>query len=199
MRVIVGLGNPGREYEGSRHNAGFLVVAGLADGCGIKLSAGRGDFMMGKGRMGGAHVALVMPLTYMNSSGLAVAQALEQTGSTVEELLVVCDDVDLPLGQLRIRAAGSDGGHRGLASVAASTGTQEFARLRLGVGRPPDGDDTAGFVLEEFSGDEGPAVEEMVASAVEAVRVMQRDGIERAMTIFNRRISPAAGGESREE
>jgi PTH1 family peptidyl-tRNA hydrolase len=195
VRVIVGLGNPGKDYQGSRHNAGFLVVAGLAEGCGIRLSAGRGDFMSGSGRLGGESVTLVMPLTYMNSSGRAVSQVLSQTGASVDELLVVCDDVDLPLGQLRLRTSGSDGGHRGLASIIGALGTQDFARLRLGVGRPPDGDDTADFVLDGFDEGEGPVVDDMVDRATQAVRVLVRDGIERAMTVFNRKIAPAESGE----
>ncbi|MCK4512390.1 aminoacyl-tRNA hydrolase, partial [bacterium] len=141
MRVIAGLGNPGKEYEGSRHNVGFLVVAGLADGCGIRLSAGRGDFMTGVGRIAGTHVRFVMPLTYMNGSGRAVEQVLEEMGAMPDEVLVICDDVNLPLGQLRFRRSGSAGGHNGLSSVIERLGTEGFARLRLGVGRPPDGDE----------------------------------------------------------
>jgi PTH1 family peptidyl-tRNA hydrolase len=199
VRVIAGLGNPGREYEGSRHNAGFLVVAGLADECGIKLSAGRGDFMMGEGRLAGARVALVMPLTYMNGSGRAVRQVLDGAGSTVEELLVVCDDVDLPLGQLRLRGSGSDGGHRGLRSIVNALSTEQFARLRLGVGRPPVGDATADFVLDGFSEEEIPTVNDMIDRAVQAVRVLVRDGLERAMTVYNRKIAPAEDVGFREE
>jgi PTH1 family peptidyl-tRNA hydrolase len=191
VRVIVGLGNPGREYEGSRHNVGFLVVAGLADGCGIRLSAGRGDFMSGSGRLAGEHVTLVMPLTFMNASGRAVAQVLERHGATPSDLLVVCDDVDLPLGQLRLRRSGSCGGHRGLKSIIDSLGTDDFARLRAGVGRPPAGDETADFVLDAFSDAERQAVDEMVERAVQAARVMVRDGIDRAMTVFNRRVDSA--------
>jgi peptidyl-tRNA hydrolase, PTH1 family len=199
VRVIVGLGNPGADYEGSRHNAGFLVVAGLADGCGIKLSAGRGDFMMARCRLEGRHVLLVMPLTYMNASGHAVRQALDSAGATVDELVVVCDDVDLPLGQIRLRGSGSDGGHRGLRSIIAALGTDRFARLRLGVGRPPDGGDTADFVLDDFAEDEVPKAGEMIDRAVHAVRALLRDGIEKAMTIYNRRATPSDRGESQEE
>jgi len=194
----VGLGNPGKEYEGSRHNAGSLVVAGLADECGIRLSAGRGDFVGGRGRCAGEPVMLVVPLTYMNASGRAVAQALDEAEAGPGELLVVCDDVDLPLGQLRLRAAGGDGGHRGLASVIAALGTEEFARLRLGVGRPPEGGDTADYVLDAFSVEEGATVREMVERGAEAVRTMLREGIEQAMTVFNRRTDRSTGSESQE-
>lgn len=198
MRVIAGLGNPGKEYEGSRHNAGSLVVAGLADECGIRLSAGRGDFVGGSGRCAGEPVMLVVPLTYMNASGRAVAQALDEAEAGPGELLVVCDDVDLPLGRLRLRAGGGDGGHRGLASVIAALGTEEFARLRLGVGRPPEGSDTADYVLDAFSEEEGATVREMVERGAEAVRTMLREGIEQAMTVFNRRTDRSTGSESQE-
>ena len=194
----MGLGNPGKEYEGSRHNAGSLVVAGLADECGIRLSAGRGDFVGGRGRCAGEPVMLVVPLTYMNASGRAVAQALDEAEAGPGELLVVCDDVDLPLGRLRLRAAGGDGGHRGLASVIAALGTEEFARLRLGVGRPPEGGDTADYVLDAFSVEEGATVREMVERGAEAVRTMLREGIEQAMTVFNRRTDRSTGSESQE-
>jgi PTH1 family peptidyl-tRNA hydrolase len=193
VRVIVGLGNPGSEYEGSRHNVGFIVVAGLADGCGIRLSAGRGDFMSGSGRLAGEHVTLVMPLTFMNASGRAVAQVLDQRGATPSDLLVICDDVDLPLGQLRLRRSGGYGGHRGLSSIIDSLGTDEFARLRVGVGRPPAGDETADFVLNAFADDEGQTVDEMVERAGQAVRVLVKDGIDRAMTVFNRKIDASPG------
>jgi PTH1 family peptidyl-tRNA hydrolase len=193
VRVIAGLGNPGREYEGSRHNVGFLVVAGLADGCGIRLSAGRGDFMTGVGRIAGTHVRFVMPLTYMNGSGRAVEQVLEEMSALPDEVLVICDDVNLPLGQLRFRRSGSAGGHNGLSSVIERLGTEGFARLRLGVGRPPDGDEMVDFVLDRFAESERPDVDEMVSRAVAAVELMARDGIGAAMTVFNRRTDLAQG------
>lgn len=198
MTVIAGLGNPEKKYEGSRHNVGFLVVAGLADGCGIRLSAGRGDFMSGAGRIAGADARLVMPLTYMNRSGIAVEQVLEQAGAGPEELLVVCDDVNLPMGQLRLRTGGSAGGHNGLASIIERLGTDAFARLRLGVGGPSDGDDLADFVLDRISDDERPYLDEMVVRAREAVELLLRDGIEAAMNVFNRRVDPA-GSEGPQE
>ncbi len=193
MRVIAGLGNPGSEYEGSRHNVGFLVVAGLADGSGIRLSAGRGDFMSGVGQIAGTRVRFVMPLTYMNGSGRAVEQVLEEMSATPDEVLVICDDVNLPLGQLRFRRSGSAGGHNGLSSVIERLSTEGFARLRLGVGRPHDGDEMVDFVLDRFADAERPEVNEMVSRAVAAVELMLRDGIGAAMTVFNRRMDPADG------
>ncbi len=176
---------------GSRHNVGFLVVAGLADGCGIRLSAGRGDFMSGVGRIAGVAARLVMPLTYMNRSGLAIAQVLEETNTAPDELLVVCDDVNLPLGQLRLRAAGSAGGHNGLSSVIERLHTESFARLRVGVGRPPDGDDMVDFVLDVFRDEERTDVDEMIGRAVGAVELLLSDGIEATMTMFNRKTDIA--------
>ena len=193
MRVIAGLGNPGKEYEGSRHNVGFLVVAGLADGCGIRLSAGRGDFMSGVGQLAGTRVRFVMPLTYMNGSGRAVEQVLEEMGATPDEVLVICDDVNLPLGQLRFRRSGSAGGHNGLSSVIERLSTDGFARLRLGVGRPPDGDEMIDFVLDRFAEAERPDLNEMVNRAVAAVELLVRDGMDSAMSVFNRRMAPADG------
>ncbi|MFH1865430.1 MAG: aminoacyl-tRNA hydrolase [Candidatus Eisenbacteria bacterium] len=198
MRVIAGLGNPEKKYEGSRHNVGFLVVAGLADGCGIRLSAGRGDFMSGVCQIAGAAVRLVMPLTYMNRSGVAVEQVLEETIAGPEQLLVVCDDTNLPLGQIRLRSGGSAGGHNGLASIIERLGTEGFARLRLGVGPPPEGGDLADFVLDRIGDDDRPDLDEMVGRAVEAVKLLLSDGIEAAMTVFNRKMDPA-GSEGPQE
>ncbi len=149
--------------------------------------------MSGVGQIAGTHVRFVMPLTYMNGSGRAVEQVLEETGATPEEVLVICDDVDLPLGQLRLRGSGSAGGHNGLASVIERLSTEGFARLRLGVGRPPDGDEMVDFVLDRFAEAERPEVNEMVSRAVAAVELMLKDGIGAAMTEFNRRMDPAEG------
>ena len=189
----MGLGNPGREHRGSRHNVGFLVVAGLAERLRIRLSAGRGDFMSGRGSIAGKPVLLVTPLTYMNRSGLAVSRVLDEYDAFPDDLLVVCDDVDLPLGQLRLRASGSDGGHRGLASIVAATGTERFARLRCGVGRPPQETDTAEFVLDGFTPAEEEEAGSMIENAVDAVHLAVTEGLGPAMTRFNRRIQRAEG------
>jgi len=192
VRVIVGLGNPGDEYRGSRHNVGFLVIAGLARESGVRLAAGRGDFLRGLGRVGGRDAALVLPLTFMNRSGTAVVQALGELESGPEDLLVVCDDVSLPLGSLRIRKRGGDGGHRGLGSIISSLGSREFARLRIGIGMPEQAFEMVDFVLGRFHGDEAPIVEEATSLAIEAIETALARGIETAMNAYNRR--PAAGG-----
>jgi PTH1 family peptidyl-tRNA hydrolase len=187
VRVIVGLGNPGGEYKVSRHNAGFLVVAGLARAHRIRLAAGRGDFMSGTGRVAGREALLVLPLTYMNESGRAVGEAMAVADAPPVDLLVVCDDVNLPLGRLRLRLGGSDGGHRGLRSVIGALGTDAFPRLRLGVGAPPTGSDTADYVLDSFSESERGAMEDMVRRAQEAVEAVLAVGFEKTMSAVNRR------------
>jgi peptidyl-tRNA hydrolase, PTH1 family len=196
VRVIVGLGNPGAEYEGTRHNVGFLVVAGLAEEFRVRLSAGRGDFISGYGRVAGQEAVLAMPLTYMNRSGLAVARLLDETDAPPSDLLVICDDVNLPLGQLRLRSSGSDGGHNGLASIISYLGTEAFPRLRLGVGMPAPERDMADYVLDRFLKDEEDTVSDMVARAKDAIRDVLREGIDRAMALHNRRLSPSAEDEA---
>jgi PTH1 family peptidyl-tRNA hydrolase len=198
VRVIAGLGNPGDEHRDSRHNAGLVVVAALANEFGIRLSAGRGDFVSGVGSVAGTTAELVLPLTYMNRSGDAVVAAMASRGAAPEDLLVVCDDVDLPLGQLRLRRRGGDGGHKGLRSIIARLGTDDFARLRLGVGRPPEGMDTGDHVLDLFLPEERPIVDDMKSRALDAIVLTLREGIEVAMNVHNRRPD-ALGGNDPEE
>lgn len=195
MRVIVGLGNPGDQYRGSRHNAGYLVVAGLARAHSIRLAAGSGDFMSGPGSVGGQRALLVLPLTYMNDSGRAVSQVVAQADALPDDVLVVCDDVNLPLGRLRMRVAGSDGGHKGLRSVARALGTEGFPRLRLGVGAPREDCDTADYVLDGFLDSELATVEEMVGRAQEAIEMALAEGYQKAMSAYNRgeRVEDAQG------
>lgn len=185
MNVIVGLGNPGEKYRTARHNTGLNVVAGLARGHGVKLRAGRGDFMSGAGRISGREVELVVPLTYMNASGRAVVEVLCSRARGADDLLVVCDDVSLPLGRLRFRAGGSDGGHNGLASIIGALGTERFARLRLGVGGAPEGVDLADYVLEPFEPRELPVVEEMSRRAIAGLEFLLARGIDAAMNEYN--------------
>jgi len=186
VRVIAGLGNPGDEYRGSRHNAGFLVVTGLASEHAIRLAAGHDGSVSGTGRVAGQPVLLVLPQDFMNASGPPIARALEAAGAGHDDLLVVCDDIALPLGRLRLRASGSDGGHRGLRSVAGALATERFARLRLGVGAPPDEGDAADYVLDRFGPDERAAVDAMVSKAIEAVAFLLARGIGQAMSVYNR-------------
>jgi len=194
-KLVVGLGNPGREYADTRHNVGFAVLDRLADqrDCSFrnrwKFSAGVTEFTLN-----GEKVVLVKPRTYMNRSGGAVAALLNWLKIVPAEMLVVADDADLPLGQIRLRASGGSGGHNGLRSIIESLGgNEEFARLRVGIGRTaPLGTDITGHVLGKFAAPERDAAEQAVATAVEAIESCLRDGVEDAMNRFNRK-SPRAG------
>ena len=199
MKLIVGLGNPGPRYRGTRHNVGFRVVDGFASRLGIPLEQSRFDGRFGRGRVHGIDVGLLEPQTFMNDSGRAVAAALGflPIDEVSTDLLVVYDDADLPLGRLRLRARGGDGGHLGLRDVIASIGTQELPRLRFGIGRPPDSQDTVAHVLEEFSSSETDALAQALGHASAAVEALLAEGIVAAMDRFN--APTAAEGAAREE
>lgn len=191
MMLIVGLGNPGPEYAKTRHNVGFMVVERLAAQSG---AAGTGPVrwrlrcraLVADTSIQGQKAILARPQTYMNNSGEAVGPLLRWYGLIPAELLVICDDLDLSPGQIRIRKKGGDGGHRGLKSIIAALGTNEFARLRIGIGRPEEpAGDVIRWVLGRFNLQEAPVMEEVLARAVQAVRVILSEGIEKAMNQFN--------------
>jgi PTH1 family peptidyl-tRNA hydrolase len=183
----VGLGNPGARYQRTRHYAGFMVIDELAARA---RAAGRiaSDAWLAEATLAGEPALLVKPLAYMNASGEPVARLLAERGATPAELVVVVDDVALPLGRLRVRERGSDGGHNGLRSLILTLGSDEFARVRIGVGldEPPDVD-LADFVLGEFLPEELPRVREMVSLAADAVACLLQDGAAAAMNRFNGR------------
>jgi len=185
MRLIVGLGNPGEKYRRTRHNAGFMVIDELAE----RLTPGPRerleDAWAVKAEIAGERVVLVKPQSFMNRSGPVVDSALRWFNAEPESLLVVSDDVALPLGSLRIRARGSHGGQNGLRSIIEAIGTEEFARLRFGVGSSEPVIDLAGFVLSDFTDTEVLRVQEMVSRAADAVFTMVESGIESAMNAFN--------------
>lgn len=183
MLLIVGLGNPGREYERTRHNAGFMLVDLLALEAGIKLDK-KGKGFWGKGRIAGEDVVLLKPQTFMNLSGEAVSEVRAFYKIQAGAMIVAYDDCDLPIGKLRIRKDGGSGGHRGVNSIIATLGSKDFPRIRLGVGRPPHGD-TANYVLSPFTKDEQPALEEMLCRGKESVEVLITGGIDQAMNMFN--------------
>ena len=185
MRCIAGLGNPGAEYAVTRHNIGFRVVEVLATRHGITLARRRLQAMFGRGRLGGLEVVLAQPQTFMNNSGLAVRRLLEYYGLEPEHLLVIADDINLDLGQLRLRRSGSHGGQKGLRSVGQHLGMTDFARLRVGVGRLPAGRDATAFVLSPFRAAEREAAEAAIQRAADAVECAVQEGLEPAMGRFN--------------
>lgn len=193
MKLVVGLGNPGPDYANTRHNVGFRIVECLAARCGIGLDRERFGGRFGSGRWQGIELALLEPQTYMNRSGSAAAAAVAGLPVTdpAQDLLVAFDDVDLPLGQVRLRAGGGAGGHRGLTDVIAQLGTRAIPRLRFGVGRPPPGVSTTDHVLAPFTPDEEAVLPPAVARAAQALEAALRDGLDRAMTQYN---APAAEG-----
>jgi PTH1 family peptidyl-tRNA hydrolase len=195
VKLIVGLGNPGRRYRGTRHNVGFAVVDELARRAGTAFEAAPADALMARAKPGGGGVLLAKPLTLMNLSGGAVGELARYFRIGLPDLLVVADDVNLPLGRLRARAQGSDGGHKGLRSIIERLGTEGFARLRVGVGRGDPARDLADHVLAGFDPDERAAAETAVMRAADAAEVFVGAGIEAMMNQFNRPEEPPAGRE----
>jgi PTH1 family peptidyl-tRNA hydrolase len=191
MKIVVGLGNPGGRYAGTRHNVGFEVVDGLAEAPGVGRWQSRFQAQVAEAREGAHKLLLVKPETFMNLSGRAVRQLVDFYQAPLGDLLVVCDDFNLPLGRLRVRARGTHGGHNGLRDIQAHLGTTEYARLRIGVGGPPE--DAVDHVLGRFRPSERPVIEDAVARAVQAVVVWVHQGVEACMNRFN--ADPAQGGE----
>ncbi|MFO7768445.1 MAG: aminoacyl-tRNA hydrolase [bacterium] len=183
--LIVGLGNPGREYEGTRHNVGFEVADLLADRLQVGFSSGRGDYVTATVLVEGDRVVLAKPTTYMNLSGHAVRDLVAFYKTDMERLLVVVDDVNLPLGTLRLRPEGSEGGHKGLASIICQLGRDDFARLRIGVGREQMPFDLRGFVLDRFDDDELTVIRETVRTAADAAESFIKDGVSETMNRYN--------------
>lgn len=188
MKLIVGIGNPGREYAETRHNLGFRVADALARQFGIACDRRRFSALVGGGQIGPERVLLLKPQTYVNESGIAVREAVQWYGLALEDVLVICDDFALPLGWLRTRRQGSSGGHKGLQSVAGALGTEEFARLRLGIGSSAPGVAYGrDYVLAGFMPEELPEVEKMIAAAADAAVVWVEKGLEACMAKTNRR------------
>ena len=185
MVVAFGLGNPGDRYNHTRHNIGKEVIADLVRRLGLSLKPGKGEFAYA--RDPATDLALVLPTTYVNLSGVSAAEALGFFRADRESLLVVCDDFNLPLGAIRIRKKGSDGGHNGLGSIIYQLASTEFPRLRLGVGPVPPDTDPADFVLSRFTGDEEALVADLKTEAAEALMAIAASGLEHAMNTYNRR------------
>lgn len=189
MKIVLGIGNPDEKYAGTRHNVGWMTVDALCEKMGKKFKKAGFEFWAAEGRLGRHEVALVKTWTYVNETGRAIPELRSRWG---DGLMVVCDDVNLPLGSVRIRKDGSSGGHNGLKSVEAALGTNAYARMRLGVG---GGRPDPNWVLGRFTKEERPVVEETVAYAGDALRSWMDDGIDKCMTKFNRKPPSDEAGE----
>jgi peptidyl-tRNA hydrolase, PTH1 family len=188
VKLIVGLGNPGYEYSFTPHNLGFMAVDRLAETCGAEVSHREAQALTAATEIEGVDVVLAKPQTFMNLSGMAVARLLARYALPVRDLIVLVDDVDLPLGSLRIRQRGSAGGHNGLKSVIGALEADEFVRVRMGVQPDVLVEDRACYVLGRFRKSDLEAVSEMLGQTVDAVRVVLKEGPQQAMNRFNRRV-----------
>ena len=188
MKLIVGLGNPGLIYSGSRHNIGFEVIKSLAGVQKIALRKEKNTkALLGKGKIGKSHILLVLPLTFMNLSGEAVKPILKYFKIALTDLLVVCDDLDLEFGRIKIRSQGSSAGHRGIKSIADSLNSTEFNRLRVGIGRPEEDSDASDFVLSHFNREEKKDIPVIIDRSVQCCRFWVEEGTDKTMNIFNNR------------
>lgn len=183
--VIIGLGNPGPKFQNSRHNIGYRCMEVLAKRHQVALSDRRPHIALGKGNLGGISVLFGKPRTFMNDSGRAIKYLTDRFAITPAQLLVITDDMDIPLGKLRLRPAGGSGGHRGLQSIISELQSSDFPRLRVGIGRPHPLDDVVDHVLSDFSNDEKPLLEEVVEKAVFMVEIVLSEGLHEAMNRFN--------------
>lgn len=186
--IIVGLGNPGREFRETRHNIGFMLVNRLAERLGIEFSRMESKSLVTKGDYRGFRLILAKPMTYMNLSGQAVSSLVRFYKVILENLLVIYDDVDLPLGTLRLRPGGGAGGHKGMQSIIQQLGTPDFPRLRLGIDRPPGKRSAASYVLKDFSTDENEFLPVILDQGVDAALTFVTDGIDIAMNNYNSSI-----------
>ncbi len=187
MYIIIGLGNPTREYEATRHNIGFDIITRISDDYHIPLDFKKHKAICGKGFIEGEKVVLAKPQTYMNLSGESVRELVDFYKVTPQEIIVIYDDISLEVGQLRLRKQGSAGGHNGIKSILNHLGTQEFPRIKVGVGDKPKGWDLADYVLSRFSEDDQPIIRDSMKKASEAVKTIIKDGMESAMNLYNKK------------
>ncbi len=185
MLLVVGLGNPGTRYTSTRHNVGFRFIDLLAKKAEIRLNDRRAKAVLGQGRIAGHDAVLAKPRTFMNNSGEGIEYLLARFGERPSELLVVYDEMALPTGRIRLRAAGSHAGHNGIRSIISAVHTDGFPRLRIGVGQPSNGGDSVPHVLGKFSKEEEPLIAQALQDAVSAVHCMLEESIDVAMNRFN--------------
>jgi PTH1 family peptidyl-tRNA hydrolase len=183
-KLIVGLGNPGRKYAHNRHNVGFQCLDRLAQAHGLSFTQRRAKASLALGKIADVRVVLARPLTYMNLSGQAVRPLVSFYKLSLEDILVIHDDLDLPLGTTRLRPEGGSGGHKGMRSIIEALGSQAFPRLRVGISRPP-GNDAVSYVLSDFTADEQITLESVYERVMAAVELFLRKGIEAAMNAYN--------------
>lgn len=187
MKLIAGLGNPTDEYAKTKHNVGFMLVDELASSIGATAWKTKQDALIAEGRIGAEKVILVKPLTYMNESGRAIGPLLSWYKLSVDDLIVAYDDMDIPVGTVRIRAKGSAGGHNGMKSILYHVHNENFPRVRIGIGRPPHGKDVIAHVLSPFGADDVQKVKEAIKYLVPAVECIVTDGLDMAMNRYNPR------------
>jgi PTH1 family peptidyl-tRNA hydrolase len=188
--LVVGLGNPGPGYAGNRHNVGAMVLTELAARAGVRLSAGKGArarALSGEGRLAGRRVVLAVPLTYMNESGGPVRGLLDYHHLPATDLVVVHDELDIPFEAVRLKRGGGEGGHNGLRSISRSTGTKDYLRVRVGIGRPPGRQDPADFVLKDFSATERKTLDLLIGEAADAAELLIERGLETAQNVVHPR------------
>ena len=191
MFIIAGLGNPSKEYNDTRHNIGFDAVTAISDAWRISVDKSENRALVGKGVYGAERILLAKPQTFMNLSGEAVGPLASYYRVEPEQVIILCDDINLPPGQLRIRAKGSAGGHNGLKSIIAHLGTENFIRVRIGVGEKPEGWDLADYVLGRFPKDQEPIMREALKDAVGACELIVTEGVEAAMQKYNKKKNGA--------
>ncbi|MCB9654848.1 MAG: aminoacyl-tRNA hydrolase [Deltaproteobacteria bacterium] len=194
MHLLVGLGNPGDEYSETRHNIGFMVVDALADGLGLSFSDRKFKARLARGTLADEPCLFMKPQGFMNLSGESVGPCAGFFQISTKNIVVFHDELDLPLGRLQIKKGGGHGGHNGVRSLMKHLPDAEFVRIRLGVGRPPAGWDGADYVLGRFRSDEREAVDRVIERASDAVTQVLRDGVSRAMNVFNR-VQPGEGAQ----
>ncbi|MBR3834561.1 MAG: aminoacyl-tRNA hydrolase [Lachnospiraceae bacterium] len=185
MKIIVGLGNPTDKYAGTRHNVGFSVIYNISDAYGIAVDTKKHKALIGKGIIEGEKVILAMPQTFMNLSGESVRELLDYYKCDETDLIVIYDDISLDVGKLRIRKKGSAGGHNGIKNIIAHLGTQEFTRIKVGVGEKPPKMDLIDYVLGRFTKEEQPVIREAAELATKAVATIITEGADMAMNRFN--------------
>ena len=188
MKLIVGLGNPGSKYDLTRHNIGFIIADFFAQSLNISFKAGKGEWLEANGRIGDEDVYLLKPLTYMNNSGIAILEFVEKTGADIKDVLIIVDDFQIPLGMIRVRKDGSDGGHNGLSSIIYHLNSDEFPRMRIGIGRNEvlKKEDFIDFVLGNFDKEEIENIKKLMPDYLKCIKSFITYGLKVTMNNFNK-------------